>query len=133
MVKIIIEILYFITIPDYKIFKWYNFLYLGKAPSIPNEGSLGNNKTGINLFAKKRRNKSIKLILRKNNFIKKTLFNLNNTNITKLYLNKFIILFKLLSSYFKKPIEFNLIRLHKSNYDSNILAQLFYLILEKKY
>lgn len=127
--KIIIEILYFITIPDYKIFKWYNFLYLGKAPSIPNGGHLGNNKTGINL---KRRNKSIKLILRKNNFIKKTLFNLNNTNITKLYLNKFIILFKLLSSYFKKPIEFNLIRLHKSNYDSNILAQLFFLILKKK-
>ena len=31
----------------------------------------------------KRRNKSIKLILRKNNLIKKTLFKLNNTNITK--------------------------------------------------
>ena len=50
-------------------------------------------------------NKSIKLILRKNNLIKKTLFKLNNTNITKLYFNKFIILFKLLSSYFKKPIK----------------------------
>lgn len=127
--KIIIEILYFITIPDYKIFKWYNFLYVGKVPSYLSAAGKGNNKTGINL---KRRNKSIKLILRKNNFIKKTLFNLNNTNITKLYFNKFIILFKLLSSYFKKPIEFNLIRLHKSNYDSNILAQLFYLILKKK-
>ena len=31
-----------------------------------------------------------------------------------------------------KPIEFNLIRLHKSDYDSNILAQLFILILKKK-
>lgn len=127
--KIIIEILYFITIPDYKIFKWYNFLYTG---TIKNGGYLsagGNNKT---VSAALRRNKSIKLLVRKNNFIKKTLFNLNNTNITKLYLNKFIILFKLLSSYFKKPIEFNLIRLHKANYDSNILAQLFYLILKKK-
>jgi hypothetical protein len=130
--KIIIEILYFITIPDYKIFKWYNFLYVGNTPSYLSAGGNawgGNNKIGVNL---KRRNKSIKLILRKNNFIKKTLFNLNNTNITKLYFNKFIILFKLLSSYFKKPIEFNLIRLHKSNYDSNILAQLFFLILKKK-
>lgn len=130
--KIIIEILYFITIPDYKIFKWYNFLYIDKTPSYLSAAGNAwgrNNNTSINL---KRRNKSIKLILRKNNFIKKTLFNLNNTNITKLYLNKFIILFKLLSSYFKKPIEFNLIRLHKSNYDSNILAQLFYLILKKK-
>jgi len=124
--KIIIEILYFITIPDFKIFKWYNFIYNSPTPN-----GIGGKAIieGRNI---KRRNKSIKLILRKNNLIKKTLFNLNNTNITKLYFNKFIILFKLLSSYFKKPIEFNLIRLHKSNYDSNILAQLFYLILKKK-
>lgn len=124
--KIIIEILYFITIPDYKIFKWYNFIY-----NSPTNSNIQGKAVveGKNL---KRRNKSIKLILRKNNLIKKTLFNLNNTNITKLYFNKFIILFKLLNSYFKKPIEFNLIRLHKSNYDSNILAQLFYLILKKK-
>jgi len=127
--KIIIEILYFITIPDYKIFKWYNFIY--NSPAFADKQS-----SKFNAIEKKnisrRKNKSIKLILRKNNLIKKTLFKLNNTNITNLYFNKFIILFKLLSSYFKKPIELNLIRLHKSNYDSNILAQLFYLILKKK-
>ena len=128
--KIIIEILYFITIPDYKIFKWYNFIYNSSTDSnLKVKKQLLEGKEGKYI---KRKNKSIKLILRKNNLIKKTLFKLNNTNITKLYFNKFIILFKLLSSYFKKPIEFNLIRLHKSNYDSNILAQLFYLILKKK-
>jgi len=121
--KLIIEILYFITIPDFKNFKWYNFIY---APTGLVKGQV------LQKAKAKRRNKIIKLLLRKNNFIKKTLFKLNNTNITKLYFNKFIILFKLLSSYFKKPIEFNLIKLHKSSYDSNILAQLFYLILKKK-
>jgi hypothetical protein len=129
--KIIIEILYFITIPDYKIFKWYNFIYLAKSTTTIKKERKAVVASGLGKNIK-RRNKSIKLILRKNNLIKKTLFKLNNTNITKLYFNKFIILFKLLSSYFKKPIEFNLIRLHKSNYDSNILAQLFNLILKKK-
>ena len=140
--KIIIEILYYITIPDYKIFNWYNFIYNSSSLASVAKGNnsmvrltprqLLDGKAVVEGRKMKRRNKSIKLILRKNNLIKKTLFKLNNTNITKLYFNKFIILFKLLSSYFKKPIEFNLIRLHKSNYDSNILAQLFYLILKKK-
>ena len=39
----------------------------------------------------------IKVILKKKFLIKKTLFNLNKTNITNLYLNKFLILFKLLT------------------------------------
>lgn len=97
---------------------------------------------------------TLKTILFKNFLIKKTLFKLNNTNIVNLYINKFNILFKLLqgkyntgqlmqakatnifkspaTAVFNKPIEFNLIRLHKSDYDSNILAQLFILILKKK-
>ena len=133
--KIIIEILYFITIPDYKIFKWYNFLANEKAGASIESANINTNdsqsiKKNTAIFFPGG-NRSL-LILKKNNLVKKTLFNLNNTNITKLYFNKFIILFKLLSSYFKKPIEFNLIRLHKSNYDSNILAQLFYLILKRK-
>jgi len=139
--KIIIEILYYITIPDHNIFKWYNFIYCASnlATAIPSMNSNSNaeqqlklNQTTNKLIRKIRRKKSIKTILLKNFLIKKTFFNLNNSNIANLYFNKFVIFFKFLSAYFSKPIEFNLIRLHKSDYDSNILAQLFILILKKK-
>jgi len=138
--KIIIEIFYYITIPDHNVFRWYNFLYMTKRTS---------RRAAIRVYKKKlkyRRKKSIKAILLKNIFIKNTLVKLNNVNIASLYFNKFNILFKLLQSsanFFAKfnvsnnvklvrPIEFNLIRLHKSDYESNILAQLFILILKKK-
>lgn len=133
--KIIIEILYYITIPDHNIFKWYNFIYSN------NQGTTSyNNKGNIN---KNKKKPTIKTILNKNIILKKTLFKLNNSNIVNLYLNKFAILFKLLQlpqnpnkiinkAIINKPIEFNLIRIHKSDYDSNILAQLFILILKKK-
>ena len=155
--KLKIEILYYITIPQNNIFKWYNFIYNTKKViafnyiknivATPIEETLGQpitssaltvgTRANISRLNKKKVkvqkwNRLIKLILKKNSLVKKTLFNLNKTNITNLYFNKFLILFKLLNSYFKKPIELNLIRLHKSDYDSNILAQLFFLILKRK-
>lgn len=135
--KIIIEILYYITIPDHNIFKWYNFIY----PNIAGQKAAAASHTQNNIIKKNKKKPTIKTILYKNFLVKKTLFKLNNTNIVNLYFNKFAILFKLLQSrspldkrkqVINKPIEFNLIRLHKSDYDSNILAQLFILILKKK-
>jgi len=113
--KLIVEILYYITIPDNNIFKWYNFI-------------VNNNNNNLAVTRKK----SMKTLLFKNISIKKTFFKLNNINIAKIYLNKFTLFFNFLTSYFNKTIEFNLIRLHKSDYESNILAQLFILILKKK-
>lgn len=137
--KIIIEILYYITIPDNNIFKWYNFIY-----KMQNSNKVSDQQN----IRKNKKKPTIKTILYKNYFIKKTLFKLNNTNIVNLYFNKFAILFNLLQCLpnintsvtknnrifggINKPIEFNLIRIHKSDYDSNILAQLFILILKKK-
>jgi hypothetical protein len=144
--KIIIEILYYITIPDHNIFKWYNFIY----PQPKGQKSLSVSKLAPqakyaaidrNIIKKNKRKPTIKTILHKNLLIQKTFFKLNNTNIVNLYFNKFAILFKLLqtglrkkfnNALINKPIEFNLIRMHKSDYDSNILAQLFTLILKKK-
>jgi hypothetical protein len=154
--KIIIEILYYITIPDHNIFKWYNFIYpniasgySGACGAVPQAQRAHNaayaknaaaSHTQNNIIKKNKKKPTIKTILYKNFLVKKTLFKLNNTNIVNLYFNKFAILFKLLQSQkrayaeqvINKPIEFNLIRLHKSDYDSNILAQLFILILKKK-
>jgi hypothetical protein len=147
--KIIIEILYYIAIPNNNIFKWYNFIYntnkviaynyinattLNKET---NEKNIKKLSKKLNILKKQKLrvqkwNRFIKIILKKNIVVKKMLFNLNKMNITSLYYNKFTILFKLLSSYFNKPIEFNLIRLHKADYDSNILAKLFFLILKRK-
>ena len=127
--KIIIEILYYITIPDHNIFKWYNFIYPNIAVAYAKNAAASH--TQNNIIKKNKKKPTIKTILYKNFLVKKTLFKLNNTNIVNLYFNKFAILFKLLQ-VINKPIEFNLIRLHKSDYDSNILAQLFILILKKK-
>jgi hypothetical protein len=157
--KIIIEILYYITIPDHNVFKWYNFIY-SCASANNSLNKLNSNLAYARISTKGptqvKKKPTIKTILFKNFLIKKTLFKLNNTNIVNLYINKFNILFKLLQgqylvapalvkkksptflgssgcvSWQNKPIEFNLIRLHKSDYDSNILAQLFILILKKK-
>ena len=87
--KIIIEFLYFITITDYKIFKWYNFLANEKAGANIESANINTNdsqsiKKNTSIFFPGG-NRSL-LILKKNNLVKKTLFNLNNTNITKLYL-----------------------------------------------
>lgn len=144
--KIIIEILYYITIPDHNIFKWYNFIYpqsllVNKGHNISKSIQRSVSDQDRNIIKKNKRKPTIKTILYKNLLIKKTLFKLNNTNIVNLYFNKFAILFKLLqtglrkkinNALINKPIEFNLIRMHKSDYDSNILAQLFTLILKKK-
>ena len=153
--KIIIEILYYITIPDHNVFKWYNFIY----NSATAKKVLRTPEVKEAIVRKTKKKPTIKTIVFKNFLIKKTLFKLNNTNIVNLYINKFSILFKLLqckrkqlssvalepfarvariakvanaTEIINKPIEFNLIRIHKSDYDSNILAQLFILILKKK-
>jgi hypothetical protein len=59
-------------------------------------------------------------------------FKLNLTNINNLYSFKFNSLVKWLNSIFNKPVELELIRLHHSDSDSNILAQLFFLVIKKK-
>lgn len=131
--KITIEILYYITIPDHNIFKWYSFIYpTSLTTSVVVNSVHGVKEARDNIIKKNKKKPTIKTILYKNFLVKKTLFKLNNTNIVNLYFNKFALLFKLLQSAINKPIEFNLIRLHKSDYDSNILAQLFILILKKK-
>lgn len=134
--KIIIEILYFITIPDANLFKWYNLFLSPKknqitALQLP-YGYKGEKINQRKIRYLKGKNKLIKTILYKNNYIKNIFYKLNKININKLYNNKFNLLFNILNSYFYKPINLDLIRIHHSYFDSNILAQLFSLIVKKK-
>jgi len=64
--------------------------------------------------------------------IRNTLFNLRKSNLANVFFNKFKIISKFLSNKFNKPIEFNLIRLHKPYLDSNILVNLLQLIVKNK-
>ena len=188
--KIVVELLYYIAIPDGNIFNWYNIIYpqlpcfsltapaavaLKRQGAAKADGNSGREQSKHNLAVAadkesddypkgvsvisgadkinkskkfkgrkrinflKRKNKSIKL-LRKYYLSpalwaeggKETLFKLDLESINKLYSNKFYSLVKILNSFFKKPVELELIRLHHSDSESNILAQLFILILKKK-
>ena len=90
--KIIIEILYYITIPDHNVFKWYNFIY-SCASANNSLNKLNSNLAYARISTKGptqvKKKPTIKTILFKNFLIKKTLFKLNNTNIVNLYINKF--------------------------------------------
>ena len=92
--KIIIEILYYITIPDHNVFKLYNFIYTSesKYAGASANNSLNKLQLAYATAAKVKKKPTIKTILFKNFLIKKTLFKLNNTNIVNLYNNKFNIL-----------------------------------------
>lgn len=63
------------------------------------------------------------------------LLTLDNNKSTKTFLdsnkNKLDIICEILSNYFKKPVKFELVRLHYPYFDSNILVNLFGLIVNK--
>lgn len=56
---------------------------------------------------------------------------LAQSNLTKVYPNKFKLICSILSKFFKKPVELDLIRLHQPYYDSNILVNFLALIINK--
>jgi hypothetical protein len=118
--KIIIRLFYFLFIPNIlKFKKLNNNSYISKE----NNGFLSSKQKVI----KKQYNKFIKI--QKNNKIK--LRNLSNITLIKIFSNKFKILSSFLSKLFKKPVEFDLIRLHYPYNDSNILVNLLGIMINK--
>lgn len=63
--------------------------------------------------------------------VKTNFKNLAQSNLTKVYPNKFKLICSILSKFFKKPVELDLIRLHQPYYDSNILVNFLALIINK--
>jgi Mitochondrial ribosomal protein (VAR1) len=101
------------------------------------DGNAFNNMHKINkkkLGFLKRKNKLINLLKKKIQKIgaRDRFFELNLKSINYLYQSKFNSLVRFFNFLFQKPIEFLLIRLHHSDADSNILAQLVLLVLKKK-
>lgn len=137
--KITIKILYYITIPDANIFTWY--MIFNKNSSKINQGL---SSSSMQTEDQGRKNKKLGFLKRKNkliNLLKKKIrkirqrekiFELNLKSINYLYESKFYSLTILFNIFIEKPIEFLLIRLHHSDAESNILAQLVLLVLKKK-
>lgn len=142
--KLIIEIFYYITIPDANIFSWFNILKNPllslKLNNVTQQSQLGTlpmqglpmqvANTKIN---KLKKNKVIEILRKMEDSQNSDIFfKLNITNINSLFLVKFKSLVRWLNSIFIQPIELKLIRLHHSDSESHILAQLFFLVIKKK-
>jgi Mitochondrial ribosomal protein (VAR1) len=77
--------------------------------------------------------KVAKTLQRLNNKLrKKILFNLNKYNLFRVFSPKFKLICEILNKKFKKPVEFQLIRIHQPYQDSNILANLLSLNIRNK-
>lgn len=64
--------------------------------------------------------------------VKVNLKRLTQSNLTKVYPHKFKLICTILSKFFNKNVELELIRLHQPYYDSNILVNFLALIINKK-
>jgi hypothetical protein len=122
--KIIIQLFYYLFIPN--ILKAKKFFNIVKK----------NRKKNLRFYLIwKKRNRNRKRLYRKiRKFRLSTRIKLRKLylyNITKIFPNKFKNLCEILSNLFQKSIEFNLIRLHYPYNDSNILANLLAIFINK--
>jgi hypothetical protein len=121
--KIIIQLFYYLFIPN-----------ILKSKKIYNFANKRRKNLRLYLTWKKRRNKIKKLYrnFRKININTRIkLRKLSIYNITKIFPNKFKFLCEILSNLFKKNVELELIRLHYPYNDSNILANLLAIMINK--
>ena len=126
--KIIIQLFYYLFIPNlfkYKIRnrkKFFNRLLKSKrAKSNRNFVNNQNKFRFSNKFKYKKIKKAQRKIFRK----------LSNISLINLYPNKFKKICLILSRFFKKPVELDLIRLHYPYNDSNILVNLLGIMINK--
>jgi hypothetical protein len=114
--KIKIQLFYFLCLPKFLINK--TVIGKGKGKTFKGAGqgkpsqALGFNSKDLN--------------------VKVNLKRLTQSNLTKVYPHKFKLICVILSKFFNKNVELELIRLHQPYYDSNILVNFLALIINKK-
>jgi hypothetical protein len=139
--KIIIQLFYFLLVP--KIFKYKKnkkytyikkrkgYVFFNNDNKFTNRINSKRRKTNFNLKNKSNK-KSLKRFIRKYKFFKKKqLIKLDRINLINLYPLKFKKLCEILNNFFKKPVEFDLIRLHYPYKDTNILVRLLAFMINK--
>jgi hypothetical protein len=141
--KVVIQLFYFINIPKFKVFKWYsifkNKLIRQKREALIKQRKSCNNND-FNSYGRKNRNKKIKWkvartlirLMNKRTKVQDILFNLFKYNLFRVFSLKFKLICDILNNKFKKPVEFQLIRLHQPYLDSNILVNLLSLNIRNK-
>jgi len=139
--KVVIQLHYFLNIPKFKVFKWYSIFKDKKIRQYRDAVKNKNNKI-FNWSGRKysKQNKKVHwkvartLIRLKNKRIKvkNNLVKLNKYNLFRVFSLKFKLICEILNNKFNKPIELQLIRLHKPYQDSNILVNLLSLNIKNK-
>ena len=139
--KVIIQLQYYLNIPKFKVFKWYSILKYKKIWQ-KMEARINKNNKRLNWKGRKFRNRKPKIhwkvartlirLFNKQTEVKKNLFNLNKYNLFKVFSLKFKYICEIFNNKFNKPVELQLIRIHKSYLDSNILVNLLSLNIKNK-
>lgn len=121
--KITIKIFYFLLLP--------NFLKYKKLLNSSSYGITKYKKWKKNTKKFKQKKKQINKFRKLKKNIQINLIKLSNVGLTKVFYNKFKFLSLILSKLFKKPVEFDLTRLHYPYNDSTILVNLLGIMINK--
>nr|YP_009504974.1 ribosomal protein S3 [Lyophyllum decastes]AWW14093.1 ribosomal protein S3 [Lyophyllum decastes] len=125
----------FIITPDKVIIQLFYYLFIPNILKLKKFYKYNTNKKmfkGRDWFNRKKKLKKQYSKFRKIKLnVRIKLRNLSNITLTKIFSNKFRNLSLILNKFFKKPVEFDLIRLHYPYNDSNILVNLLGIMINK--
>jgi hypothetical protein len=144
--KVIVQLFYYLNIPKKKVFRLFSILYFNsfrkkyllKKSQIASlrKNSLKIRNKGVAIskipFIKRKVRKAISRLRGKSDLERSLLFNLRKFNLAKVFTNKFQLIIEIITRKIKKPVIFQLIRLHHPYHDTNILANLLSLNIRNK-
>jgi ribosomal VAR1-like protein len=144
--KVIVQLFYYLNIPKKKVFRLFSILYFNsfrqkyllKKSQITSlrKNSLKTKNKGVAIskipFIKRKVRKAISRLRGKSDLERSLFFNLRKFNLAKVFTNKFQLIIEIITRKFKKPVIFQLIRLHHPYHDANILANLLSLNIRNK-
>ena len=127
--KVVIQLIYFLNIPKFKVFKWYSIV---KTKVIGKKRKDSPKYKYKFLKLKRRLVRTLVRLYNKQSSVQNILFNLNKYNLFKVFSPKFKLICEIFNKNFKKPVELQLIRTHQPFHDSNILVNLLSLNIKNK-
>lgn len=150
--KVIVQLFYYLNIPKKKVFRLFSILYFNsfrkkyllKKSQIASlrKNYLKTRNKGVAIsssnhsekipFIKRKVRKAISRLRGKSDLERSLLFNLRKFNLAKVFTSKFKLIIEIITRKFKKPVVFQLIRLHHPYHDANILANLLSLNIRNK-
>lgn len=155
--KVIVQLFYYLNIPKKKVFRLFSILYFNSfrkkyllkksqiASLRKNYLRTRNHSSrmgGVAIsssnysekipFIKRKVRKAISRLRGKSDLERSLLFNLRKFNLAKVFTSKFKLIIEIITRKLKKPVVFQLIRLHHPYHDANILANLLSLNIRNK-